>query len=63
MREYIGELLLALVVIVLVVTVGSCTIHANARITEMTLNGIDPLRAKCALSGNDYCDILAAKEE
>lgn len=63
MREYIVETLTALVAIVLIATIGSCTMHANARITEMTLNGVDPLHARCTIRGGDYCDILAAKEK
>lgn len=63
MREYFVEMLVAIVVIVGISTVGSCTIHANAKVTEMTLNGVDPLHARCTIWGGDYCDILAAKEE
>lgn len=63
MCEHIVEILVALVVIIAIATLGSCNIYANAKVTEMTINGVDPLRARCAIWGGDYCDLLAAKEE
>ena len=58
--------LTAAVITVLMLTVGSCTIHQQKKIADLITAGADPLGAQCAIYGvksynSAVCGILAGK--
>ena len=58
--------LVAVVVVVFILTTGSCTIHQQKKIADLIAAGADPLGAQCAIYGvksynSAVCGILAGK--
>jgi hypothetical protein len=52
----------AAVLITLILTVGGCEAHMNAKVAQMVESGTDPLEAYCAIratSQNQMCAVLA----
>lgn len=53
----------AAVAAVLIITVGGCTVHRDAKITSMVEHGANPLDASCAVGrdNSSVCAIRAAR--
>lgn len=43
--------LVAVVVCVLIATVGGCSIHKQSKVAELVKGGTDPIKASCGLGG------------
>lgn len=63
--ESTDKMFFNIAVVLIFAALGSCTaynVHENMVISDMVKSGADPLTVKCAVSPNEGCRMLAAKD-
>jgi len=52
--------LISAIFIVLIATIGACSIYESRLVSEAIKNGVDPISARCAISGSSNSPTMCA---